>query len=575
MTDYLQIAGLQVDPTLHRFIADEALPGSGVEEAAFWDGFAGLVRDQVPRNRALLARRVELQDQIDAWHEGHGSAVVDAARVRLVSADDRLPGTGGRGLRDRDGRGRRRDRGGAGTTARRPGVQCAICPERGERSLGLPLRRALRHGCARRGPRFRSLRPGPGAEGDRLGRAFLDAVVPLAAGSHADAVAYMVVDGELEVALPGDQRTGLAEPGQFVGHRGDPSSPSAIVLCHHGLHMQLVIDRTAAVGADDPAGISDVVIEAAMTTIMDCEDSVAAVDVADKVLVYRNWLGLMQGTLEQEVVKAGGAFTRRLNPDLEFVDRAGNALRLRGRALMLVRNVGHLMTTDAVLDEHGEEVPEGLLDAMVTVLAAKHDLLRDPEVRNSPLGSIYVVKPKMHGPAEVAFSADVFAQVEQALGLPVDTVKIGLMDEERRTSVNLQECIRAARSRVAFINTGFLDRTGDEIHTSMHGGSDAAQGRHESRAVAHRLRAAQRLRSGWRCGLPRSSPDRQGHVGRARPHGDDAGGEDRSPAGRSELRMGAVADRGVAARDPLPPGRRVRTAGPAGQGTDRPDSKTS
>jgi malate synthase len=234
--------------------------------------------------------------------------------------------------------------------------------------------------------------------------------------------------------------------------------------------MQLVIDRTAAVGADDPAGISEVVIEAAMTTIMDCEDSVAAVDVVDKVLVYRNWLGLMQGTLEQEVVKSGSAITRRLNPDLEFVDRAGNSLRLRGRALMLVRNVGHLMTTDAVLDEHGEEVPEGLLDAMVTVLAAKHDLLRDPRVRNSPLGSIYVVKPKMHGPAEVAFSADVFAQVEQALGLPVDTVKIGLMDEERRTSVNLQECIRAARSRIAFINTGFLDRTGDEIHTSFNAG---------------------------------------------------------------------------------------------------------
>jgi malate synthase len=496
VTAYVHIAGLQVDPTLHRFTADEALPGSGVDEDVFWQGFADLVREHGLRNRQLLARRAELQRQIDDWHREHRAGAVDRADYMQFLSD-----IGYLEPPQLDG---------ADFHIETEHVDVEIADVPGPQ-LVVPVsnaRYALNAANARWGSLYDALygtdalgdAPAPGpydpVRGSRViswVREFLDDVVPLASGSHADATGYAVVDGDVEVTLadpdiarsamcgangPKSDRlhTKFDAAGQFVGYVGDSAVPSAILLRHHGLHIELVVDRASAIGAADPAGIADVVIEAAVTTIMDCEDSVAAVDVADKVVVYRNWLGLMAGTLVEEVPKPDGAITRRLNPDRTFVDRAGGILRLRGRALMLVRNVGHLMTTDAVLDADGNEVPEGFLDAMFTVLAAKHDLRREPAERNSPCGSVYVVKPKMHGPKEVAFAVEVIAQVEQVLGLPANTVKIGLMDEERRTSVNLEACIRAARSRIAFINTGFLDRTGDEIHTSFEAGAMQRKG---------------------------------------------------------------------------------------------------
>jgi malate synthase len=311
--------------------------------------------------------------------------------------------------------------------------------------------------------------PGRGAQVIAWCRSFLDDVVPLDGVSHADVDGYAVVDGRLAASVAG-RTVGLADPDRFRGHIGPADAPTGVLLRNHGLHLHLSIDRAHPVGRDDRAGVSDVVLEAAVTTIMDCEDSVAAVDAEDKVATYRNWLGLMTGRLTAEVDKDGATFTRRLAEDREYTAPDGSALVLPGRSLMLVRNVGHLMTTPVVTDRHGAEVHEGLLDALVTVLVACHDLRAPGGPRNSRSGSVYVVKPKMHGPAEVAFADEVFAHVEDVLGLPRGTVKIGLMDEERRTSVNLHECIRAARTRLAFINTGFLDRTGDEIHTSMHAG---------------------------------------------------------------------------------------------------------
>ncbi len=300
-------------------------------------------------------------------------------------------------------------------------------------------------------------------------RAFLDEVVPLRRGSHADASGYAVSVGELVVRLSDGSTSGLAEATAFIGHRGELASPSAVVLRHHGLHVELVIDRNHPVGADDPAGVADVVLESAVTVIMDCEDSVAAVDVDDKVGVYRNWLGLMRGDLEVDVETANGTIRRRLADDRSYIGRDGAEVVLPGRALMFVRNVGLLMTTDAVRDGAGRPVPEGILDAVMTVLAAVHDLRKDHPA-NSRTGAVYVVKPKLHGPAEAAFTHELFTAVESLLGLPADMVKIGLMDEERRTSANLASCIRELADRVAFVNTGFLDRTGDEIHTSMEAG---------------------------------------------------------------------------------------------------------
>ena len=361
---------------------------------------------------------------------------------------------------------------------------------------------------------------------------FLDSVAPLVSGSHRDAVAYTVVEGQLRVELADGSEAALAGPATLAGYRSEAASPSSVVLRHHGLHMELVIDREHPVGRTDAAGVADVILEAAVTTIMDGEDSVAAIDGVDKVLVYRNWLGLMKGELEDTFTKAGRTMTRRPADDRSLTAPDGSPFRLRGRVLLLTRNVGHLMTIDAVLDRNGDEVPEGLLDAMVTVLVGCHDRRRPVAERNSRAGSIYIVKPKMQGSEEAAFAAEVFDQVEEILGLPPHTVKVGLMDEERRTSVNLRQCIHALRSRLVFINTGFLDRTGDEIHTSMEAGVDGAQGGHAAAAMAPDLRGPER---GHRAGAAAcgTGPDREGHVGGAGPDGADARGEgrhSRSPA---------------------------------------------
>ena len=394
--------------------------------------------------------------------------------------------------------------------------------------------------------------PQRGAKVIAFARDFLDQHFALAAGSHRDAVPTALDGQRLEVQLKGGAATHLKDAAAFRGFQGDGGSPSLLLLVHHGLHVELHIDRTHYIGRDDAAGISDVLLESAITTIQDCEDSVAAVDAADKVQVYRNWLGLMNGT------SAGARRERRQNvcaplePGSAVSDAGGADLVLPGRSLMLVRNVGHHMMSDAVTLD-GEPIPETFIDAAVTALIALHDLRGAGARRNSRSGSVYIVKPKMHGPEEVAFAGELFAAVEGLLGLPRNALKIGIMDEERRTSVNLMECIRAARHRVVFINTGFLDRTGDEIHTSMKRGGRAAQERTQESRVARRLRAAKRR---YRtCLRPaRQGADRQGHVGHAGSHGRHAQGQDRAPAGRRQYRLGALPDRRDPARPALSPG---------------------
>lgn len=461
--------GVRVDPGLHRFLADEALPGTGVDEADFWRGFAHLVAEFGPRNAELLAERNRLQSVIDRWHKDHPAGPAPSAAF-LEEIGYLVPP-------------------GPAFTIATAGVDPEMAEVSGPQ-LVVPVmnaRYALNAANARWGSLYDALYgtdalgtpPPPGPYDPERGaaviawcRAFLDEVVPLASGSHAHVTRYAVADGALVADAP-DGPVGLADPAAFAGYGGPAESPSALVLRHHGLHIELVVDRQHPVGRDDEAGIADVVLESAVTTIMDCEDSVAAVDAADKVDVYRNWLGLMTGGLSAEVDKGGRTFTRRLHDDRRYTGPDGEERVLPGRSLMLVRNVGIHMMTDAVLDAAGNPVPEGLVDAMVTVLCALHDLRETSGVgaRNSRRGSVYVVKPKLHGPDEVAFVDAVFAYVESVLGLPAATVKIGLMDEERRTSVNLAECLRASPQRIAFINTGFLDRTGDEIHTSMEAGA--------------------------------------------------------------------------------------------------------
>ena len=465
MAQRTERAGLQVDTILARFLEDEALPGTGISAAAFWDGFAGLLADYAPKNRALLAHREDLQVKIDAWHIARRGQPHDHAAYKAFLAEIGylLPE-------------------GPAFTIETTNVDPEIAKVPGPQ-LVVPVtnaRYALNAANARWGSLYDclygtdamgSLPPSGGYERGRgarvvaRARVFLDEAFPIAGASHADVRRYMVKDGALLVDdLP------LVQPEKFVGYRGNSKAPDAVLLRNNGLHVELVFDRAHFIGSRDQALLADVQLESAMSAIMDCEDSVACVDAEDKVTAYRNWLGLMKGTLSEEFEKGGRTVERRLATDREYLDPTGSPFTLKGRALMWVRNVGHLMTNPAILLPDGSEVPEGLMDAMVTVTLALHDLRKPEGLRNSVLGSVYVVKPKMHGPVEVAFADAVMARVEDLLSLPRATVKLGIMDEERRTSVNLKECIRAAKSRVAFINTGFLDRTGDEIHTSMEAG---------------------------------------------------------------------------------------------------------
>jgi malate synthase len=464
----VQRASLQVDSQLCTFIEDEALPGTGIEAEQFWSNLTLLFDELTPRNRDLLERRAELQALIDEWHRSHD--VIDLEEYRSFLHDIGYIVAPGPAF--------------SVTTTR---VDDEIAHIAGPQ-LVVPVtnaRYALNAANARWGSLYDALY-GTDALGDAPEstgydaargsrviawvRSFLDEVLPLEHGSHRDATAYAVVNEDLHVTV-GDVATNLADPDAFVGYIGDPSQPTNVLCEHHGLGIEIVIDASHPVGRTDRAYVADVVLESAITAIMDCEDSVATVDGSDKTNAYRNWLGLMKGTLSASVSKDGRTFSRTLNTDREFLSPDGSKVVRPGRSLMLVRNVGHLMTTPAVLDKDGNEVFEGLLDAVVTVLCALHDIQRtDDTYCNSRARSVYVVKPKMHGPDEVAFTNDIFSRVEEILRLHADTIKVGIMDEERRTTVNLAECIRAASSRVAFINTGFLDRTGDEMHTSMYAG---------------------------------------------------------------------------------------------------------
>ncbi|MFC4215704.1 malate synthase G [Pseudophaeobacter arcticus] len=466
MSQRRTIEGMQVANHLAEFIESKALPGTGVSAAAFWAGLSGLVNGMGDENRALLAKRADLQGQIDAWHVANRGAPQDAAGYEafLRQIGYLLPE-------------------GDDFEIETENVDAEIAFTPGPQ-LVVPItnaRFALNAANARWGSLYDALY-GTDAMGDlpqgggydaargarviAWGRSFLDETFPLQGGSWSDITGLAVAEGTLVPALK--------EATQFAGHVGDATAPTRVLLKNNGLHAVIEVDAAGNIGASDAAGINDITLESALSTIMDCEDSVACVDAEDKVVAYSNWLGLMKRDLAEEVSKGGKTFTRVLNADLDYTSAAGEAASLKGRSLLLVRNVGHLMTNPAVLDSEGREAGEGLLDAMITVMIAMHDL--QAEGGNSLKGSVYVVKPKMHGPEEVDFACRIFDQVEAALGLPANTVKIGIMDEERRTSVNLKECIRAAKSRVAFINTGFLDRTGDEIHTSMEAGAMLPKG---------------------------------------------------------------------------------------------------